>query len=161
MVMRVSEGLEVGTIEREFYIDAAPEVVFDVVSQPEHVAEWWPDEATYELQPGACGEVVFGDPASGGKAVTITVLEVERPTTFSFRWTHTAGDQPGPGNSLMVTFEMVASGAGTLVRFVESGFREMGWEAAELEANYRDHRTGWDYFLPRLAHYAESVRGRS
>ncbi|WP_439680644.1 SRPBCC family protein [Embleya sp. MST-111070] len=34
-----------GTIEREIHIDASPEVVFDVVSSPEHLREWWPDEA--------------------------------------------------------------------------------------------------------------------
>jgi uncharacterized protein YndB with AHSA1/START domain len=156
--MKSRDDLEVGTIERELYIDAAPEVVFDVVSQPQHVAEWWPDVATWEVQPGASGQLIFGDPASGGKAVTITVLEVERPKTFSFRWTHEARDEPGPGNSLLVTFELVASGTGTVVKFVESGFREMGWELAELEANYRDHVRGWDFFLPRLERYAGSLR---
>ena len=37
----------------------------------------------------------------------------------------------------------------------ESGFREMGWEAAVLEEQYREHVTGWDFYLPRLA----AVRG--
>ena len=155
------DDFEVGTIKRELYIDATPEVVFDVVSEPKHVAEWWPDVATYEARPGASGELVFGDPGSGGKAATITVLEMQRPRTFSFRWTHAAGDEPGPGNSLLVTFEIVASGAGTLLRFVESGFREMGWEAAQLEDTYGDHRSGWDFFLPRLQRYATSLRSQS
>ena len=29
--------MEFGTIEREVYVEASPEIVFDVVSSPEHV----------------------------------------------------------------------------------------------------------------------------
>ena len=43
--------MEHGTIERELHIDASPEVVFDVVSNPEHVRQWWPDEAEYPPVP--------------------------------------------------------------------------------------------------------------
>ena len=55
-----------GTIERELHIDASPEVVFDVVSSPEHVREWWPDEAEYPVVAGGSGRICFGDPADGG-----------------------------------------------------------------------------------------------
>jgi hypothetical protein len=64
------------------------------------------------------------------------------------------------GNSLLVTFELVAQDQGTLVRFRETGFRERGWAAAELEANYQDHVHGWDYFLPRLVGYAATLDAR-
>src|SRR3954449_5263973 len=58
--------MEFGTIEREIHIDASPEIVFQVVSSPEHLREWWPDEARYEPVPGSGGGVVFGDPEAGG-----------------------------------------------------------------------------------------------
>jgi uncharacterized protein YndB with AHSA1/START domain len=32
--------MEFGTIEREIYIEATPEVVFEVVSSPGHVQQW-------------------------------------------------------------------------------------------------------------------------
>ena len=57
-----------------------------------------------------------------------------------------------------MTFELAAHGAGTLLRMTETGFREMGWEVAVLEEQYRDHSTGWDHFLPRLVAYASTVR---
>ena len=47
--------MEFGTIEREIYVEASPEVVFEVVSSPEHVQQWWPDEARYEPVPGVDG----------------------------------------------------------------------------------------------------------
>ena len=33
--------MEYGSIEREIHVDASPEVVFDVISSPEHIREWW------------------------------------------------------------------------------------------------------------------------
>ena len=35
----------------------------------------------------------------------------------------------------------------------ETGFREMGWEAAKLATQYQEHVTGWDVFVPRLGEY--------
>ena len=80
---------------------------------------------------------------------------------FSFRWTHPAGEVAAEGNSLLVTFDLVPSGEGTLLKMTETGFREMGWEAAVLEQQYREHVTGWDYYLPRLAPYAATLTVRS
>ena len=152
--------MELGTIEREIYVEASPEVVFDVVSRPEHLKEWWPDDARYEPAPGSVGEIVFGDPDAGGGVATFTVVEVLPPRTFSFRWIHPAGEVAVEGNSLLVTFELTPSGGGTLLRMTETGFREMGWEAPVLEHEYQEHVTGWDFFLPRLAPYAEALAAR-
>jgi uncharacterized protein YndB with AHSA1/START domain len=149
--------MEFGTLEREIYIGASPEIVFDVVSSPEHLKEWWPDDARYDATPGATGEIVFGDGNAGGKVVQFTVVDSQPPRMFSFRWTHPAGEVAAKGNSLLVTFTLTPSGDGTLVRMTETGFREMGWEAAVLEQQYNEHTTGWDYFLPRLVSYAEKL----
>ena len=73
------------------------------------------------------------------RAVPITVVEVEPPRRFSFRWVYGEDETAAPGNSLLVTFDLVPAGAGTTVRMSETGFREMGWEAAVLEEQYRDH----------------------
>ena len=37
----------------------------------------------------------------------------------------------------------------------------MGWDAALLEQQYRDHVTGWDFYLPRIAPYVSALAGRS
>ncbi|WP_328472648.1 SRPBCC family protein [Actinoplanes sp. NBC_00393] len=152
--------MEFGTIEREIYIEAPPEIVFPVVSEPEHLKHWWPDDADYDPTPGSSGQIVFGDCNAGGKVVAFTVVDAEPPRRFSFRWTHPQGDVPAEGNSLLVTFELVPSGDGTLLRMTESGFREMGWEVAVLEEQYRDHVSGWTYFLGRLAPYVATLRVR-
>jgi uncharacterized protein YndB with AHSA1/START domain len=150
--------MELGSIEREIFIEATPEVVFDVVSNPRHLKEWWPDDARYDPVPGNVGEIAFGDPASGGKVVPFTVVRVDPPRTFAFRWAHPADEPAQEGNSLLVTFALTPWGDGTRLRMTETGFREQGWEAALLEQQYRDHVTGWDVFLPRLAPYVATLR---
>jgi uncharacterized protein YndB with AHSA1/START domain len=150
--------MEFGRIEREIHVEAAPEVVYEVISTPEHVRGWWPDEAEFEPEPGATGVVSWGDRSSPeAKVVPLTVMEADPPRRFSFRWVYDEGEAATPANSLLVTLELVPSGAGTLLRFTEAGFREKGLEGAVLEEQYRNHATGWDNFLPRLATYAAGL----
>ena len=140
------------TIEREIFIEATPEVVFDVISQPEHMQQWFPDEADYELVEGATGTIRFGDPEAGGAIEPFTVVEVSYPTRFAFRWI-----QP-PG--LLVTFTLASARGGTLLTLVESGFHEMGWDDATIEATYADHVAGWDELLPRVVPYIATLERR-
>lgn len=149
--------MEFGSIERELRIDATPEVVYQVISSPEHLREWWPDEVDLDPVVGGSGTLSFGDPATPEAAVVpIVVVEADPPRRFAFRWAH--DDAPPTGtNSFLVTFDLVAAGEGTLLRFRETGFRERGWEAAVLEETYADHVRGWELFMPRLVTYAERL----
>ncbi|WP_245651384.1 SRPBCC domain-containing protein [Streptosporangium amethystogenes] len=141
-------------MEREIRIDAAPEIVFDVVSRPEHIKMWWSDDASFEPAPGAVGELVWDDRAV---VESITVVDVDPPRRFAIRWIAPDGQLPDADNSLLITFELEPSGDGTILRLTESGWREKGWEAAVLEEAFHDHERGWDMFLPRLQSYAPSV----
>lgn len=143
--------MEYGTLARQIHIDASPEVVFEVVSRAEHIRQWWSDDASLDPAPGAVGELVWGDRAH---VEAITVVDVDPPRRFSFRWVADGGAAPVEGNSLLVTFDLEPSGAGTLLRLTETGFREKGWEVAVLEQAYQDHVAGWDKFLPQLRDYA-------
>jgi uncharacterized protein YndB with AHSA1/START domain len=154
-------GMEYGSLEREVHVNAAPEVVYDVISTPEHMREWWPDEAELDPTPGATGVISFGDGSAPNAHVEpLTVVEADPPRRFSFRWVYDAGAAATPANSLLVTFELLQSGAGTLLRMTETGFRQKGWEAALLEEQYREHVTGWDYYLPRLVTYVARLVSR-
>jgi uncharacterized protein YndB with AHSA1/START domain len=152
--------MEYGSIERELRIDATPEVVYEVISSPEHLREWWPDGAELDPVPGATGAITFGDQtAPDATIVPLTVLEADPPRRFAFRWAYDEGPATET-NSFLVTFDLVPSGDGTLLRFKETGFRERGWEAAVLEEAYLDHVRGWDHFLPRLVTYANRLVAR-
>jgi uncharacterized protein YndB with AHSA1/START domain len=144
--------MEYGTIERELHIDASPEVVFDVISSPEHIRDWWSAETAIEARAGSTSELTWRDEASGSaRVVPISVIEAEPPHLFRFRWTQPPGEEPTEANSLLVTFRLSPSNSGTLLQFTEEGFRERGWAIAELEQAYQDHASAWDSFLPRIA----------
>ena len=118
--------MEIGTIEREMHIEASPEVVYRVVSEPGHLSEWWPDDA--KLEPVTGGTGYHLRQAGRHKVEALTVVEADPPRRFAFRWVHDHGQVATPDNSLLVTFDLVPSGSGTLLRFSEQGFRERGWE---------------------------------
>ncbi len=146
---------EHATIERTLHIEAPPEVVFAVISDPEHVREWWADEA--EFARGEPGWLGFGDLEADGKRVRFQVADAVPHRLFSFRWTHEEGVEPGPGNSNLVVFELAPAGTGTRLTFVESGFRERGWNEAKAREVHADHSNGWDHFLGVLTTYAAGV----
>src|SRR5690242_19894542 len=141
--------MEYGSIERDIDVAASPEVVFEVISRPEHMREWWPDDARFEPVAGAPGELEWRNAETGeSTTVAFAVVEVDPPRRFSFRWCYAEPDRGG--NSLLVTFDLVPIAAGTRIRMTETGFREMGWEIAVLEETYLDHVSGWDHYLPAL-----------
>jgi uncharacterized protein YndB with AHSA1/START domain len=47
--------MEHGSIERQIHVGAPPEVVYDLVSDPGHVARWWIDVADFEPAPDRSG----------------------------------------------------------------------------------------------------------
>jgi len=144
--------MEYGSIERDIHVEAAPEVVFEVISRPEHMREWWPDDARFEPVAGAPGELVWHNAeTSETMTVALTVVEVDPPKRFSFRWCYSQPDRRG--QSLLVTFDLTPTQDGTRIRMTETGFREMGWEIAVLEEQYRDHESAWGHYIPALGRY--------
>jgi uncharacterized protein YndB with AHSA1/START domain len=107
--------------------------------------------------PAPRGLVVFGDrSAPGAKVVSPTVMEAD-PRRFSFRWAHDQDQAATSANSLLVTFDLLPTGTGTLLRFTEAGFRERGFEGAVLGEQYYEHARGWHHFLPRLGAYVAQL----
>jgi uncharacterized protein YndB with AHSA1/START domain len=128
-----------------------------VLSNPEHIRDWWSAETDFEPVAGTTSRFTWTDRNTGrAESTPFTVVEVDPPRRFSFRWTH-EDVVAVQGNSLLVTFVLVPSGEGTTVRFSETGYRERGWEAAVLQAQYNQHRQGWDFYLPRLAEAANRL----
>ena len=144
------------TIEHEIHINASPEVVFDVVSNPKHLAGWFPDEVELDPSPGGQGVFTFQTPR-GEHVAPVTVVDAQPYSRFSFRWSQDAGEPATETNSLLVAFELIPAGGGTTLRMSESNFDGRGLEDARVLAEYEDHSQGWDQILPRLAPYAENL----
>lgn len=140
-------------IEKEILIEAPVEVVWDLVSIPEHLGEWFMDRAEIDVRVGGRGALTV----HGTETYELLVEALEPPRRFAFRWI----GKPGAlktDNSLLVEFILEPVGANTRLRVVESGFDRIDW-ADEDKARYvDDHSSGWPVILGRLRARATSIR---
>jgi uncharacterized protein YndB with AHSA1/START domain len=144
------------TIERDIVIEAPAEVVWRTITEPDQMSRWFADRVDLIVEPGARGYMQFGD--QGGPVV---VEAVDPPRRFSFRWNHPRGEDPVPGNSMLVEFTLTPEGdERTHLRVVESGHELRDWPDAEKQRYADEHRDGWVEYLERLAGVLTERRSR-
>jgi uncharacterized protein YndB with AHSA1/START domain len=144
-------------IEREIMIEAPLDVVWELVTDPEHVGAWFGDAAEIDLQPG--GDAAFTW-QSGGRFLA-RVEKVEPPRLFSFRWARPQDTPPAEGNSTLVEFILSAEGEATRLTVVESGFATLARSEDEKARHFADNTEGWSVELGHLREYAEELRSRA
>lgn len=140
-------------IERETLIDAPREVVWDVITDPAHVANWFADEVELETTPGAPGALIF----HGHGTSRIQVERAERPRLFSWRWSQVDGEEPGAGTSTLVEFTLTEEDGRTRLVIAESGILEIDWDEERKRAFLEEHAGGWEHHLGRIGPYAAQV----
>jgi uncharacterized protein YndB with AHSA1/START domain len=145
-------------IEQEIVIDAPLDVVWAVVTEPEHVGTWFSDSAEIDLRPGGEARLTWEEHGTA----RAWVEKVEPPHSFSFRWARPVDDEPRKGNSTLVEFTLSAEGESTRLRVVESGFQELDWSEDEKATYAEEKRQGWDFELGELREYVSAqVRPRA
>jgi uncharacterized protein YndB with AHSA1/START domain len=146
-------------IEREIDIDAPIDVVWTVITEPEHITGWFTDSVDLEVRPGTEGR--FGwDGKATGRAMTVN-LRVERlepPHFFSFRWNYPDGAEPGETNAPLVEFSLESRGDTTRLRLVESGLEAVVCSDEARETYFSEHTNGWAQIVERLREYAPTQR---
>lgn len=141
------------TISREIEIDAPPEVVWAIVTDPRHLSGWLSDEAEIDLRPGGAMLLTWhGHGVYRGRVET-----VKPPHTFSFRWVLREGVEPVAGSSTLVVMTLTPHGPGTRLRVVESGFSTLDWSESERAAYHDQNTSGWRAELDELCAYAVRV----
>jgi uncharacterized protein YndB with AHSA1/START domain len=147
-------------IERDILIDAPVEVVWSVLTAPEHLNAWFSDAVELDAREGGAG--TFTWIRSGAHAQFQVALRIERldpPRFFSFRWNFPPGEEPTDHNAPLVEFTLQAEGEQTRLHLVESGIRMLD-RSDDQKATYADeHTSGWDALIARLAAYAPSQHG--
>ena len=144
-------------IEREILIEAPREVVWSVITEPEHVGRWFSDSAAIDLRPG--GELTLTWDEHG--PVYWRVERIDPPRFVSFHWLR-GGQGPGDPelNSTLVEFSLAEEGQGTRLRMVESGFGGLAGSEEEKAQDAEEHRRGWELELDELRDYVSArVRG--
>jgi uncharacterized protein YndB with AHSA1/START domain len=111
-------------VEREIVVPESPDEVWEALTEPERLEEWFATEVELDARPGGEGVFRWGD----GDERAAVVRELEEPERLVLDW--------DDGGSVVVELEPVVDG--TLVRVVESSpdfapaleLRALAWTAA-------------------------------
>jgi uncharacterized protein YndB with AHSA1/START domain len=145
------------SVEREILIDAPQEVVWEVITEPDHISGWFSDSAEIDLRPDGRLTLVW----DGRHAERGRVEKVEPPHFFSFRWIRGSATEARDGNSTLVEFSLSAEDEGTRLRVVETGFSKLDWPQADQAKDAEAHRQGWEHELDELLEYVRRRKGAS
>lgn len=141
-------------ISRQVVIDASPDVVWAIVTEPRQVARWFSDEAEIDLRPGGAMLLTW----HGHGSYRGRVEAVEPPHRFAFRWVRREDSEPGEGTSTLVEITLAPEGEGTLLRVVESGFQQLTWPEEDKGRYADENARGWIHELNELRDYAARAR---
>lgn len=129
-----------GVIERQIFIAAAPETVFDFLVDPKLMSQWFGIRHTLEPQSGGC----FYVEVSPGNIARGSYTEVTPPHRIAFTWGWETSDPnlalTPPGGSL-VEIELERMDGGTLLRLRHSGLPDV---------TIPIHGERWSFYLARL-----------
>jgi uncharacterized protein YndB with AHSA1/START domain len=138
------------SIAREIVIDAPPRRVWAIVTEAQHLAGWFSDEAEIDLRPGGAMLLTW----HGYGSYRARVETVDPPHAFAFRWVRREHVEPGPASSTLVVMTLTPEGDATRLRVVESGFADLAWPEDERARYADENRAGWGVELDELLAYA-------
>jgi uncharacterized protein YndB with AHSA1/START domain len=134
---------DTGDVRLEIWIQASPEAVFALLTDPNHMRTWLAELVQADSRPGG----VFRISGPAGISIEGVYLEVVPNTKVVFTWGGVEGLKPGQST---VEFLLEPDGEGTLVRL-----RHYGLPGPAVES----HRRGWIYSgLVKLKDAAEGRR---
>ena len=128
-------------------VPASPQRVFEAMTDPEQVAQWWgPEgftcpEVILDARVGGAYRIAMQPPEGELFHVTGEYLEVQPSTrlSYTFRW-----EPPDPDDrETVVRLALHAPDGGTEVAIIQGPFA--------TEARRKLHRAGWSDTLARLA----------
>ncbi|MBE2318954.1 SRPBCC domain-containing protein [Solirubrobacter sp. CPCC 204708] len=135
------------SIERDIFIAAPVERVWQIVTEPEHMANWFGDAGA-----SRAGDTITVSWAEHGDG-ELRIVREDAPHAFAFRWD---ANDAGIGDTL-VEFTLATEGDGTRVKVVESGWGELN-TSPERQAELRDgNASGWKHELGDLERYAQTI----
>jgi uncharacterized protein YndB with AHSA1/START domain len=138
------------TIEIEVPVDAPPEEVFRILTDPAEVARWFPLDAEIDLRVGGRIWLSWGPGCEGEAPIHV----LEPPVRFG--WTERYGeDAEGRPVEIAVDFHVETRDGVTVLRLVQSGFTA----SSDWDEMYDALADGWTYFLFNLQHYVRHHRG--
>jgi len=138
-------------IERSVLINASPERVWTVLTEPAFLGRWFGDggPVKIDLRPG--GLLVFEHGVHG--VIPARIETVEPPRVLAWRWSQgAAGEEPDDSNATRVEFTLARddSAERTRLTMVESGFSRLGLPDDEAADRHRANAGNWPAKLGQL-----------
>lgn len=142
-----------GTITRALDIAAPKHLVWQHLTDPACIEEWWGHAAVF---PGGTREGVTGTFEHEGQRWPVVIRILHEGETFAFRWGAFGETEPGP-EACDVRFDLEASErGGTRITVVESGWMRV--LAAERDERMQGNGGGWEVALDSLRLHVLAVR---
>jgi uncharacterized protein YndB with AHSA1/START domain len=135
-------------IRAEVETSATPEQTWEAWADPEKIAQWFVDRASGEAKPGGTMTWFFDQ---FGYVLPFEVLEAVPGSLYVLKW------DPPQGRAGILEVRIERRGGSTVVRLIQSGFRE----DAKWDQEYEGTFSGWQLSLAILKRYLENYFGRS
>lgn len=130
------------TLEKELFIKATPERVFQALTEKAELERWFVQKAEVDLRPGGAIRLEWAP-----DAVEIgTILVLDPPHRLSYTW---EALEPGPTT---ITFELTAENDGTRLRLTHTGIGE----GEDWDSYYTSINSGWSIHLKNLTAWLET-----
>lgn len=138
-------------IRTEIVIAAPVGRVWRVLTEADHIGQWFGDSAEVDLRPGGVMTLEWKE---HGRFLA-TVDTIDPPRYFSYRWARSRDTEPATGNSTLVEFTLTELEKGTKLEVVETGFTTLEIPSEEQRAHRDGNIEGWTIELNELREYAE------
>jgi uncharacterized protein YndB with AHSA1/START domain len=125
-------------VDREVLVAAAPDTVWELLTDPHQITRWMGVDAAFDLSPGGDYRVEVVP----GHVVTGEFVEVDPPQLLSHTWGWEIDDEAVSPGSTIVTYELHPTATGTLLRVTHRCLPDL--ESAG------SHSRGWGHYLERL-----------
>jgi uncharacterized protein YndB with AHSA1/START domain len=133
-------------IRHSFLINASPEAIMAALMQEEHIQEWWTKEARVED-----GKEVFGW-SEYGWTVELDMEQDTAMRTVAWKCTNSNMQNTHAWEGTTITFTLTPEKHGTLLDFVQTGYRE--------SPCYKVCNQGWAFFVgTSFKQYIETGKG--
>jgi uncharacterized protein YndB with AHSA1/START domain len=135
------------SLEKELFIKATPERVFQALTEKEDLERWFVKKAEVDLRPGGAIRLEWApDAVEIGK-----ILVLEPPHRLSYTW---EALEPSPTT---ITFELTAENDGTRLRLIHTGIGE----GEDWDTYYTSVNSGWSVHLKNLTAWLETGIGET
>jgi uncharacterized protein YndB with AHSA1/START domain len=143
-------------IEQEILIAASVERVWTVLTDADHIGNWFGTgvPAKVDLRPGGGFLVDHGRHGS----LVGRIEEVEPPRRLTYRLSQSpSGEEPAGGNATLVEFTLRPDAGGTRLSVVESGFAALEMPADYVATRARQNGANWPGKLQQLRVYCQQL----